>query len=383
MEIVFWLLVLVLFHSYFLYPVIIRILSLFFNQNKKNLEKQYTVSILISAYNEEKVIRERIQNIAALDYDFTKIELLIGSDNSSDKTNEILFEMKNTISWLSVHSFEERRGKVSVLNDLAKKAKNEILLFTDANTVFNKDILKNLIRNFDDPDIGGASGRLKLIEGKTNLLTKTEEKKYWEYETFIKRYEGKCGILIGANGGIFCIRRELFKSIPVDKPVTDDLFISLSVLQQKYKFVYEFNALAIEESAQGLRNEYNRKTRFGATNLHTLLSFKDLIFNKNILMSYSLWSHKIIRWFTPVILILIILINMMLFSEGNLYKIVLFIQIFILLFGGLGIILKKFNLYITPLVMIFYFLMTNVALLVGLFKFLFNKQTAFWQSTPR
>ena len=303
MELIFWLSVFLLFHSYLIYPVTIKIISSFFYKKKYENEAAFTISILISAFNEEKVIKERIINIANLNYNFTQIEVLVGSDCSTDKTNQILTELKGLYPWLSVYLFSQRRGKVSVLNDLAKEAKNEIILFTDANSVFDKDSLKLIVPHFGNKAIGGVSGRLKLIEKEGDSKSKTEEKKYWEYETILKKSEGECGVLIGANGGIFAIRKNLFKEIPLRNPVTDDLFISLAVLQQGFQFVYEFNSIAYEDVAPKIVDEFKRKIRFSATNFYTLLYFKDLLLSKNILLSYSLWSHKIIRWFTPILLI--------------------------------------------------------------------------------
>lgn len=383
MELVFWFSVFIVVHSYLLYPVIIKIISLFFKQKENEESSKFTVSILISAYNEEKVIKERLNNITNLDYDFTNIEVLVGSDCSIDKTNQILSELKSVYPWLSVFLFEKRRGKVSVLNDLVKKTKNEILVFTDANTVFDRNSIKQLISHFNESFIGGVSGRLKLIEREIDSKSKNEEKKYWEYETILKKLEGRCGVLIGANGGIFAIRRNLFKEIPLERPVTDDLFISLLVLQQNFRFVYESNAIAYEEVAPKIIDEFKRKIRFGATNFHTLLYFKNLLFNKNILLSYSLWTHKVIRWLTPLLLILIFLLNVALFNINGLFQISLIIQLSFCFLSVLGFLLRRINIYVPPLLISFYFLITNVALLIGLFKFLSGKQTAFWQSTPR
>ncbi len=383
MELIFWLSVFLLFHSYLIYPVTIKIISSFFYKKKYENEAAFTISILISAFNEEKVIKERIINIANLNYNFTQIEVLVGSDCSTDKTNQILTELKGLYPWLSVYLFSQRRGKVSVLNDLAKEAKNEIILFTDANSVFDKDSLKLIVPHFGNKAIGGVSGRLKLIEKEGDSKSKTEEKKYWEYETILKKSEGECGVLIGANGGIFAIRKNLFKEIPLRNPVTDDLFISLAVLQQGFQFVYEFNSIAYEDVAPKIVDEFKRKIRFSATNFYTLLYFKDLLLSKNILLSYSLWSHKIIRWFTPILLILIFSLNLALFNTNAAFKILLIAQLFFCFLSGLGLLLRKINIYIPPLLMSFYFLMTNIALLIGLIKFLSGKQTAFWQSTPR
>ncbi len=127
------------------------------------------VSIIISAYNEEKVIKDRIENIAIQNYDFKKLELIIGSDCSSDNTNEILLSLSKKYSWLSIYKFNERRGKSAVLNDLVKKANGPILIFSDANTEFEKDAVYNLIKEFTSPIIGGVSGKLELVEPLTLL----------------------------------------------------------------------------------------------------------------------------------------------------------------------------------------------------------------------
>ena len=324
-EILFWFFIFLPIHSYIFYPLMIWFISLFYKKNE--LPSKFDlpfVSIIISAYNEEKVILSRIENIEIQNYDFNRLELIIGSDCSSDNTNEILYSLSEKYSWLSVYTFDERRGKAAVLNDLVKKAKGSIIIFSDANTEFERDAVNNLVKEFTSPIIGGVSGKLELIEPLTYFEKSSQEKKYWEYEVLVKKMEGKIGILIGANGGIFAIRKELFEPIPINNAVTDDLFITLSVLKRKYKFLYTFNAKAKENTANDLKTEFKRKIRFAATNFQTLAFFRDLLFNKNLILSFSLWSHKVIRWITPFILILILLINLVLFNH-NVYISIYFI----------------------------------------------------------
>ena len=214
LKIFFWLLVLIPFHSYMFYPFIIWVISIFIKRRRQienfDLPK---ISIIISAFNEEKVIQNRVENIANQNYDFSKLELLVGSDCSTDKTNEILLSLKNKYSWLKIILFEERRGKAAVINDLVNQTNGAILLFSDANTVFEKEALYNLIIEFSDPNIGGVSGKLELVEPVNNFEKSSQEIKYWDFEILIKKLEGKIGILIGANGGIFAIRKDLFKII--------------------------------------------------------------------------------------------------------------------------------------------------------------------------
>lgn len=371
-------------NSYVFYPLIIYLIALFYKE-KEYLMDEYEppVSILISAYNEEKVIKKRIENIINQDYDISRIEILIGSDCSTDKTNSILRELNHSIKNLRIFLFDHRQGKAGVLNKLAKFATNEILIFTDANTEFEKDSIKKLVKHFQNNDVGGVSGKLVLID-KDKFLTKgVEEKKYWIYETFIKIQEGKLGLLIGANGGIFAIRKNLFEEIPIDKPVTDDFFVSLMVIKRGYKFKYEKEAVAIEEVSTDLRTEFRRKVRIAATNYQTIYFFRDLLFNKNLLISFALWSHKILRWFIPFILFFLLIINLFLIDYNEFFRWIFWAQMIFYISGIIGYILIKLKIRVRILSLITYFISTNLALMVGFIRFLKRKHSVIWESTPR
>lgn len=383
-KIFFWGMIILIINSYLFYTILIWLLSKY----SKHVEftkqhKSIPVSILISAYNEEKVIEKRIHNILDQNYELENIEILVGSDCSSDKTNEILLKLSEQIPQLKVFLYNVRMGKAGVLNELVKHASNEILIFTDANTEFDKNALNNLVRHFNKPEIGGVCGRLILQENINQKKSGIEENKYWKYETFIKQKEGKLGILIGANGGIFAIRKNLFEPIPISKPVTDDLFISLSILNKGYKFIYDKSSLAYEDISSNIVTEFNRKVRFSATNIQTIFFFKSLLFNKNILISYAFWSHKIIRWFLPVMLLLTFILNIYLIDAGKIYLYFFDIQLLFYLAGILGYLFNKINFRISFLSLITYFLLTNIALLVGIVRFLLKKHSVIWQSTPR
>ena len=152
--------------------MVIKTISLFYPE-KLYKSSHYTISILISAFNEEKVIEERIRNIAEQNFDFSMIEALVGSDGSTDKTNDLLLELKKEYKWLKVFIYDIQRGKARVLNDLVSNSLNDILVFTDANTIFDDNSLDGLVKGFGDKSIGGVSGRLILIdqpEGKKKVI---------------------------------------------------------------------------------------------------------------------------------------------------------------------------------------------------------------------
>ena len=380
----YWAVIYLLIHSYLIYPFSLILISIFNKKPNNNKSKLLpSVSILISAFNEETVIAERIENISRLEYDFNLVEVLVGSDCSKDRTVEILNELSKKFNWLKVKEFNNRRGKASVLNDLASESKNDILVFTDANTKFSNNVLIELVNQFDNEKTGGVCGRLVLDEPTGKFDQINREKLYWKYETFLKKFEGMLGILIGANGGIFALRKNLFKIFPKNEAVTDDLYQTLSVLDQGYSFYYSYNAVALEKISEDLKTEFKRKIRFAATNFQTLKIFKRLLFNKNILLSYAFWSHKVLRWLVPVMLIFLFISNLLLINFHQLYFILFISQMIFYSLSLLGFLFSLFKINIPIVGLVYYYVVTNLALLIGMIKFLFKKHSYIWESTPR
>jgi poly-beta-1,6-N-acetyl-D-glucosamine synthase len=382
-KVIFFCSLLLLLNSYLFYPLFIWIISKIKKPFIKVNNNFPNISLIISAYNEEKVIEETIQNILLSDYPISQIEIVIGSDNSTDSTNEIVRKLADMHHNIKFIEFNKRRGKSKVLNDLVKEASHDILVFADANTIYYKDALKNLSKYFEDSSVGGVSGRLILKNLDNSESPDNKEKIYWDMETWLKIWEGKIGILIGANGGIYAIRKKLFSEIPTTHPVTDDFYISLKVLEQGKKFIYAKDAAAEEFISPSMVVEFNRKIRNNAINLSTIKSLKNMMLPAFGLISFAFWSHKIIRWFTPVLIILLYLSNLLLLDYGIFYKIFFALQNLFLFCALLGYLLKKIKINVSFLLLCSYFVMTNLAMLVGIYRFIFNKQTAFWQSTLR
>lgn len=373
-----------LLHTYIIYPISIFIFSVLFKKEYKfDEEFQPEISIIISVYNEEKVIENTIRNFLKSNYDLSKIEFIIGSDNSTDATNEIVLKLQKEIPAINFFPFTERRGKSKVLNDLVKYARADILVFSDANTTYHPDAIRNLVKFYVDDRVGGVSGKLLLVEFEESKNSGSQEKRYWDFETWLKEKEGQLGILIGANGGIYSIKKKYIHNIPSSHPVMDDFYLSLKVLEKKKDFLYQKDAFAEEFTAASLKSEFYRKIRNNSINLSTIQFIIRLLSPSYPLISYGLWSHKIIRWFSPVLLILVFLTSASLSEYKNFYYYFLILQVLSFMFGLLGFGLKKVGLRIQPLLIIFYFMMTNLAQLIGIIKFIFGRHTAYWQSTPR
>ncbi len=382
--IIFYLCILLILHTYIFYPLSIKLLTIFYHKNyKEENDFKPQISILISAYNEEKTLEKTIFNLIESDYPSDKLEIIVGSDNSIDGTNEILKKMGEKYPNLKYVLFDKRRGKKFVINDIVKLARGEILVFSDSNTIYKKDALKNLIKYYTDPRVGGVCGRLKLIESTDNFETGNQEKKYWDYESWIKNNEGKLGILIGANGGIYSIKRNLFIPMPESEPVVDDLYLSLKILEMGKDFIYTTEAEAVETISPKVKSEFDRKVRIMPRNLETLKHTKSLIFSSRLLISYALWSHKIIRWFSPILFLLLFGLNMILFQSAGIFKILFYSQLLVYFCVLIGFVLNRMNLKIVPFLMIYYFFITNVALIVGLQKYLLKTHKSIWEPTPR
>lgn len=382
--IIFFFCILLILQTYVLYPLSIKLLTFFYHKNYiTDNDYKPQISILISAYNEEKTLEKTVFNLFESDYPADKLEIIVGSDNSIDGTNEILKKMGEKYQNLKYVLFDKRRGKKFVINDIVKLARGEILVFSDSNTIYKKDALKNLIKYYTDPRVGGVCGRLKLIESTDNFETGNQEKKYWDYESWIKNNEGKLGILIGANGGIYSIKRNLFIPMPETEPVVDDLYLSLKILEMGKDFIYTTESEAVETISPKVKSEYDRKKRIMPRNLETLKRTKSLIFSSRFLVSYALWSHKIIRWFSPILFILLLGLNMILFQSAGIFKILFFSQLMVYFSVLIGFVLNRMNLKIVPFLMIYYFFITNVALIVGLQKYLLKTHKSIWEPTPR
>ena len=203
------------------------------------------VSLVISLHNEEKLIAQRITNFEELDYPPDQCELLLGDDCSSDKTRAIIRERMTRNPRIRFFPFDTHQGKTAVINTLVPQARGEIIAFTDANTFYAPDSLRQMVRHFADPQIGSVSGRL-ILKSATGVNT---DDGYWKYETLLKRREDDLGVLLGANGGIYTLRQALFHPLKSDVIQIDDFIWPVSVYQHGCRGVYEPAAIANEEAA--------------------------------------------------------------------------------------------------------------------------------------
>ena len=372
LQIAFWVLLLLIVHCYVLFPITLPFISEIFKRNVSRNSGDGdlpSVSILISAYNEEAVIERKIQNLLELDYPKEKLEILIGDDGSADKTAEIVERYKN--QGITLIKAPQNAGKAAMLNRLHKHATGEILLFCDANTMMFPNVIRKLTDPFKDKKIGCACGHLILTDKSGSELGRGESA-YWDLESEIKKFEGMMDLLIGGNGALYAIRKDLYTDLPTKKSVMDDFFVTTKILQKGYYSTFISSAIGTEQTSKETTGEYRRKVRIGRANFNYLFSYIPLLNPFRPLRCYLFFSHKILRWFSPHILILMLLVNVPLAFYYNPYRISLGLLLVFWLVGLLKVIPGAY-----------YFLSMNMAMLKGFFLSFGREKSGGWAREAR
>ena len=378
-KVFFWISGMIILYGYFGYPAVLNLLVKYYKKPVQTGEITPDITLLVCAYNEEDIIREKIQNSLDLDYPSEKLKIIIASDGSTDRTNAIVSEYKG--EKLILVNYAERRGKVSVINNTVPQLESDIIVFSDANTMYQKDAIKKLVRNFNDPSVGAVSADVILHSEETTFGR--SESLYYLYERWIQEKESDYGSLIGADGGMYAIRRELFVP-PSANIILDDFVISMNVVKNGKRLVYEKDAIGHERSSSSPNAEYLRKSRVIAGAIQSVMQNEGVpsIKQKGVFFCYV--SHKFIRWMIPVLLLVLLSTSLRLtIMTGELfYLIALIAQITFYLLAFLDLfIAKKYRIRLTSIP--FYFCMVNGAALYGIYKGILNKQPVTWRKFSR
>ncbi len=373
---VFWGSIGTIIYSYIGFSLLLLIVGKLFNRKvqKKNITP--SISLVIAAYNEEKGIADKIENSLALDYPKSKLEILIASDGSDDGTDAIV--EKYADRGVKLMQFP-RRGKIFALRDTVAKAKGDILVFSDANTMYDKFSLRKLAANFADPQVGGVCGNQKHIKAKTKDNAGEGESLYWSYDKWLKESETLTGSIVSADGAIYAIRRNLFQ-MPASTAVTDDFAISTAVIEQGYRLVYENEALAYEPPMPNAEKEFSRKVRIMNRGLRGVILRKKLLnpFRYGF-YSLTLFSHKVMRRLVPFFLVFLLIASISLSGGSVFYMLVLLAQIAFYGWAGISYFLRstaigRRKVFYIP----FFYCLANAAAFVAIINLLSGKRIEFW-----
>jgi len=384
LQLIFWFCIFLIIYSYLLFPWILKLLAgnKGIDASSFSVEELPMISVLIAAYNEESVIGAKINSAFLGDYPSDKLEILVGSDASTDQTNAILQQLQETFTSLHPFLFEKRKGKPGIINELAKEARGEILVISDANVMLESSTLIELIRYFKDPDIGLVDTSL-ISTGIRGGGISRQEKFYTGREVRIKQNESVLwGSMMGPFGGCYAVRKSLYRPVP-DHFLVDDFFINMAVLEQGAACISNTLARVSEDVSNSPREEFRRKKRISAGNYQNLIRFSSMLFKGRPGVGFCFFSHKVIRWFVPFLVLITCTLSLILGIHLNLYLILALLHLLVLFVPVIEYILRKIGIHSIPLRFISHFVLMNTALLAGFFRFSGGIRNNVWQPTSR
>jgi cellulose synthase/poly-beta-1,6-N-acetylglucosamine synthase-like glycosyltransferase len=349
----------------------------FFPQrNSKNYDFAPPATLLISAFNEAEVIAEKLENALALDYPQGQLETLVVSDCSDDGTDEIVSRFASRGVRLLRQS--QRLGKTAGLNLAVPQAKGEILIFSDANAIYQNDAVGQLVAHFVDSQVGYVVGNARYRQTEGEAASAASEGLYWKLETWLKQKESEFGSVVGGDGAIYAIRHELFS--PLRSTDINDFLNPLQIIARGYRGVYEPSAVCFEEAGESFEKEFRRKVRIIGRSANALLRApRTLLPWVQPRHCFALVSHKLLRWLVPFFLIALLCCNLILINSPSL-RILLGLQISFYAFAAIGWMLesraKSPKVFYLP----YYFCLVNLASLFGIFNLLTGSLSPTWQT---
>lgn len=374
-QLFFWACAGVLSYVYVGYPLLVYLISVLFPRSIAQGEIEPKVTVLITAFNEEDSIREKIENTLEIDYPTDKLEILVASDGSTDRTDSIVEEF--VTRGVKLFRQEGRVGKTATQNSAVEYATGEIVLFSDATTMYREDVLKKLLPSFADSTVGCVAGRLIYVdEDRTNIGKGA--KSYWGYETFIKVAESRACSLIGASGCLYAVRKSAYE--PMYAEACSDFLICTDLYRKGLRSVIAPDAICFEQTNRRTADELEMRVRVISQTLTDLWRNRDMMNPiKSGFFAIELISHKVLRYAVPLVLVILVVASIFIAGESVFYAAALSLQLVFYLSAIVGWILertgKRVHLFAMPL----YFVLANLASVMAFHKFLRGETYARWE----
>ena len=374
-DILFWTACIILVYVYVLFPMIVRMLARRFGMEASVANDPLTVSIVVTAYNEEKGILAKLENLLALDYPSELVDVIVASDASSDGTDRLVTDCgSRRVQLLRV---EGRRGKTACQNAAAETARGQIVVFTDATTRLDPRALRALVRRFHPADVGCVAGRLMYVSS-TESVTGQGGEAYWDYEMKLRTAESALGSLVGVSGCLYAVRRSAYR--PINPGLISDFVISMKMREQSLRTVLAPDAVCYEETLTRGAHELSMRVRVAIRSINALVCERRFLnpFRYG-LFAWQLWSHKLLRYASPFLWLIALGTNVALALKQPFYAVLLACQAAVILGGVLGFALQsrlaKLGLLSKP----YYFLLTNVASFLAALRYARGERMVTWK----
>lgn len=369
-------------HTYLFYPMFV---ILVFKKQKKQIsvylqsDELPSVTLLIAAYNEEVIIEQKLQSVITTNYPLHKIHIVVGSDASTDATNQLVLNFKNKFNNIELVHFKGRTGKINIINHLQTLVKTEVFILSDANVLFTPTTLFELIKQFKDDKVGLVAANIIKQSPVTKGII-AQEISYLNIENKIKLAESNAWqAIMGAEGGCFAICSNVFKPVPANF-IVDDFFLTLKVIQQNKCTLFNQNAICYEDVLDDKQAEFRRKVRISAGNFQNLNYYKTMLFPFWKGVAFAFLSHKVLRWLTPFFLIISLVSSFLLSLHSILFLCLFFCQ---LIGVCLPFIDKLIFIKFKPINFVSHFYLMNFALLKGFINYTKGVKSNVWQPVKR
>lgn len=390
MEIVFWISLFIIGYTYvgygFVLYLLVRLKRLLFP--RKQTESQVVVgdlpscTVIVAAYNEASVIEEKMRDTLALQYPEGKLSYCFVTDGSTDATPELV----RRFPAINLLHTDVRGGKISAIHRAMQYVATDVVVFTDANTWLNPTAILEICGHYADPRVGAVAGEKRVHADAVADASAAGEGFYWKYESALKRWDSALHTVVGSAGELFSIRRTLYEPVPLDT-VLDDFMISMRIAERGYRVVYEPNAYATEMASENVEEELKRKIRIAAGGIQSITRLKRALNPfADPLLAFQYISHRVLRWtVTPLLLVVVFVINAILYSRGVglTYTLLFYGQIVFYLCALIGFVLERKALRVKILFVPYYFCVMNYAVVAGIIRYFRDGQSAIWERSSR
>lgn len=377
-EVIFWSVFALTVYTYIGYSLVILLLASIIRNPVAKDSIEPKVTFLITAYNEEKNIAAKIEQTLSLDYPGDRLELIIASDGSSDRTDDIVRGFADR--GVRLIRVEGRVGKTATQNVAVQQATGEIIIFSDATTRYERSAIRNIVRNYADPTVGAVSGRYEYFN-PTGASIGTGSILFWKYENLIKRLQTNIKTITGCCGCIYSVRRSAFVPLPAD--IISDLVEPLKVVERGYRIVFEPEAVAFEETTERSNEEFWMRVRVVTRGMRGLLYMRSL-FNpaRHAFVAFQLLSHKVLRWLIPLFLLTLFIANLFLVGRPF-YNVTLALQVAFYLFALIGLLIERRGFFAKLLSIPLYFTTVNVAAVVAMYRVWKGYKAVTWETVRK